>query len=284
MLTKINFKKASILTKRMKLNSHRTTTLGFFLRLLIVAFSLFGLCSFKFLGQKEIKNTIESEFISIFNGKNLDGWEGDPTYWRVKNGTLVGEVTPNTILKRNSFIVYTREQLENFELKLEYRISELGNSGINYRSEQIDSIPFALKGYQCDIDGKNRFTGQNYEEKKRTTLAYMGEKVIIPQMPDSIPITNLRKNITKNCWETRTLVDSLGSLEQLKSNIKANQWNEVHIKVNGYKMQHFVNGLLMSDVTDLDTKNRSRKGYIGVQVHVGPPMKVYYKNIKLKKL
>ncbi|MFD2727641.1 3-keto-disaccharide hydrolase [Hyunsoonleella rubra] len=230
------------------------------------------------------KDDNKNEFISIFNGENLEGWEGDPTYWRVENGILVGEVTPETILKRNSFIIYEKEQPENFELKLEYRVSESGNSGFNYRSEIIEGVPFALRGYQCDIDGKNKYTGQNYEEKKRTTLAYMGEKVVIPNMPDSIPETNLRKNVKKNRWQTRTVVDTLATKPELRSHIKSNDWNSVHIKVNGNIMQHYVNGVLMSEVADLDTLNRSVKGFIGVQVHVGPPMKIEYKDIMLKTL
>ncbi|TWO34533.1 DUF1080 domain-containing protein [Seonamhaeicola sediminis] len=234
--------------------------------------------------RNENNNKNENAYHSIFNGKNLEGWEGDSTYWRVENGLLVGEVTPETLLKRNSFIIYKKEQPENFELKLEYRISELGNSGVNYRSEIIDEMPFALKGYQCDIDGRNRYTGQNYEERKRTTLAYMGEKVNIPLMPDSIPITNIRKNVLKNCWQIRVVLDTLGTKSQLKSNIKSNDWNKVYIKVNGNKLQHYINGVLMSEVTDLDTVNRTLKGYIGVQVHVGPPMKVEYQNIQLKSL
>jgi len=223
----------------------------------------------------------ESTFKPIFNGKDLDGWSGDPKYWRVENGILIGEVTPKTILKRNSFIIYKKEQPENFELKLEYRITNSGNSGINYRSEIIDNIPFALRGYQCDIDGKNKYTGQNYEEKKRTTLAYIGEVVTIPQMPDSIPKTNLRKNVKKNCWQTRTITE-MKSKSQLKSNIKSNDWNTVHLKIKDNKMQHYVNDVLFSEVTDLDEVNSSTKGCIGVQVHVGPPMKVEYRNIKLK--
>lgn len=226
---------------------------------------------------------VETEFQSIFNGKDLEGWSGDPTYWRVENDILTGEVTPETILKRNSFIIYEKEQPENFELKLEYRITESGNSGINYRSESIDSIPFALKGYQCDIDGKNRFTGQNYEEKKRTTLAYLGEIVTIPQMPDSIPKSDLRKNVKKNCWQTRTVTET--KLKSgLKSNVKSNDWNEVYLIVKDNKMQHYINDVLFSEINDLDEINRSLKGYIGVQVHVGPPMKIEYRNIRLKHL
>lgn len=231
---------------------------------------------------KTDKYKTENDYKSIFNGKNLDGWEGDSIYWRVENGNLVGEVTPENILKRNSFIIYKNIQPENFELKLEYRISESGNSGINYRSEIIDGVPFALKGYQCDIDGQNKYTGQNYEERKRTTLAYMGEKVNIPLMPDSIPISNIHKNVKKNCWQTRSVLDTLGNTSQLKSSIKQNDWNKVHLIVKANNMQHYINEVLISEVIDLDTINRSLKGFIGVQVHVGPPMKIEYKNILLK--
>lgn len=225
----------------------------------------------------------KSEFQTIFNGENLDGWKGDRTYWRVENGNLLGEVTPETILKRNTFIIYKKQVPTNFELKLEYKISESGNSGVNYRSEIMEKFPNALKGYQCDIDGKNRYTGQNYEEKKRTTLAYIGEKVMIPQMGDAIIKGDLRKNVKKNCWQTRTILE-VQDKTQLKSNIKLNDWNEVHLKIQGDKLQHFINGVLFSEVNDLDTINRSLKGFLGVQVHVGPPMKVEYKNIKLKPL
>jgi len=226
----------------------------------------------------------KKEFYSIFNGKNLEGWNGDKTYWSVKDGILIGEVTPETILKRNSFVIYEKEQPENFELKLEFRISTSGNSGVNYRSKKIKNKPFSLRGYQSDIDGKNKYTGQNYEEKKRTTLAYIGEKVIIKEMPDSIPLSNIRKNVKRNCWQTRDIVATLRDKKELKATVKNNDWNTMHIIANGNHMQHFVNGVLMSDVIDLDTQNRSEKGFIGVQVHVGPPMKIEYKNIRLRHL
>ena len=223
-------------------------------------------------------------FYPIFDGQNLDGLEGDPKYWRIENGVLVGEVTPETILKNNSFIIYKKEQPENFEIKLEYRISDFGNSGINYRSEILANNPYALRGYQADIDGQNKYTGQNYEEKKRTTLAYRGEQVVINQMPESLDPNNLRSNVSKNCWQTRDVVASLKSKKSLESQIKNTDWNQVHLIVNGNRLQHYINGQLLSDVTDLDTINRTLKGYIGVQVHVGPPMKIEYRNMKLKHL
>jgi hypothetical protein len=222
-------------------------------------------------------------FISIFDGKSLNGWKGDSTYWRVENGILTGEITPETILERNTFIVWQNGAPEDFELKLEYRISEDGNSGINYRSEEIPDLPHALRGYQFDIDGKNNYTGQNYEERRRTTLAYQGQTVVLHPLPDSLsslPVSDLVKN---NAWTKAEIVE-LADVAELKSHIKNNDWNSCHLIVNGNNMKHFLNGVLMSEVTDNDLLNGKKQGLIGVQVHVGPPMKVEFRNIRLKTL
>ena len=223
-------------------------------------------------------------FVSIFNGETLDDWEGDPNYWRVEEGMLVGEITPDKLLKTNSFIVWQGGEPADFELKAEFRITEAGNSGINYRSDQLDTIPHALRGYQADIDGKNRYTGQNYEERKRATLAYRGDEAAITSQPNPDEPGSLRANVTKNAWGNREVTGSLGENEVLKEKIKQEDWNEIHLVVAGNRMKHYVNGTLMSDVTDNDTVNRQMKGLLGVQVHVGPPMKVEYRNIRLKEL
>jgi len=76
-------------------------------------------------------------FTPIFDGKSLSGWEGDPKYWRIEDGNLVGEITPETIVKQNTFIIWRGGSPADFELKLEYRISARGNSGINYRSTEV---------------------------------------------------------------------------------------------------------------------------------------------------
>lgn len=225
----------------------------------------------------------EKGFTAIFDGKTLAGWYGDSAYWRVEDGKLVGEVTPETILKRNTFIIWQNETPENFELKLEYRISNDGNSGINYRSEEVADIPFALRGYQLDIDGKNNYTGQNYEERGRTTLAYQGQTVLLNPLPDSLSNLPVSELVKDNAW-TKAEVTELGNVAQLKSNIKNNDWNSCHLIVNGNNMKHFINGVLYSEVTDNDTIHSRKNGLIGVQVHVGPPMKVEFRNIRIKTL
>ena len=88
----------------------------------------------------------------------------------------------------------------------------------------------------------------------------------------------------KNCWQSREVVSSLGDSDALKAKIKNEDWNECHLIIKGNRLQHYINGVLMSDVTDNDSKNRKNAGMLGVQVHVGPPMKVEYKNIELKTL
>src|SRR4051812_36572433 len=76
-----------------------------------VLFALFfclGACTKKTedAAKASTDSVAEPAFVSIFNGTSLDGWEGDTTYWRAENGSLIGEVTPQTLLKTNTFIVW----------------------------------------------------------------------------------------------------------------------------------------------------------------------------------
>ena len=205
-------------------------------------------------------------FVQIFDGKSMKGWDADTTFWKVKDHSFVGEVTPSTPIKTNTFLIWRGGLPANFEFKASYRISPEGNSGVNYRSEELPDIKYALKGYQADIDGGNVYTGQNYEERGRGFLAKRGEIALLKT--DKSP----------------TITGSIGNSDSLKSKIKVGDWNEVHIIVNNNHMQHYINGILMSDVTDEDLVKRKMKGLLGLQVHVMPFMKVEYRNLYLKQL
>lgn len=217
--------------------------------------------------QSKKTQTDEDGFQLIFDGKSLDTWDYNPTYWRVEDGVMIGEVTPETLLKRNTFIIKKDLIVRDFELKVDYRVSERGNSGISYRNVP-DTVPFALKGYQADIDGRNFYSGQNYEERGRQFLALRGQTVVIDA------------NHTSPTSEMVRAADLAN--DSLSRYIKANDWNEYHIIAKGNRLQHYINGVLMSDVTDNDVENRRMSGVLGVQVHVGPPMKIEYKNFKIK--
>jgi len=227
------------------------------------------------------KVAAEDGFVPIFDGRTLNNWQGDPAYWKVEDGCLVGVITPETLLKRNTFIIWQGKMPENFEIRVEYKVSAQGNSGINYRSEPVEGVPNALRGYQADLNGPNDYTGSNYEERRRTTLASRGEKVIIPPVPQA---DSLNAHIRNNQWLPKIVTGSLGNIDSLKTVIKVDDWNEYHIVVQGNHLQHYVNGILMSDVTDNDTVNRRFNGQLGVQVHVGPPMRIAYRNFRLKTL
>lgn len=207
-----------------------------------------------------------SGYERIFDGKSLAGWEGDPKYWRVEAGNLVGEVTPETLLKQNSFLIWRAGTTKDFELKVEYRISANGNSGINYRSVEVPGVPWGMRGYQADIDGRNRYTGQNYEERGRTFNAQRGQITHIP------------------LGKKAEIIGSLGDPKDLEAFIKKDDWNEYHLIIRGNVLIHILNGRVMSVVIDDDTENRSFDGQLGVQVHVGPPMKIEYRNFRIKKL
>lgn len=249
---------------------------------LLVYIVLVSGCNNNTTGKTNTADSATSDFVEIFDGKTLNGWDGDTTYWSVEDGNLVGKITPTTLLKTNSFIIWQGGRPADFELTLEFRISKDGNSGINYRSEQLTDISHALRGYQADIDGANNYTGQNYEERKRTTLAYRGEVATINPFDSSKG--SFENNLKDNAWLNRTVTGSLGSSDSLKAKIKAEGWNTCHLVIKGNRLQHYINDILMSDVTDNDTANGKAEGLLGVQVHVGPPMKVEYRKIMLKKL
>lgn len=236
-----------------------------------IALALLLVSGFSIFAQQRgmpVATNDESGFVQIFDGQTLNGWEGDPQYWRVEDGCLVGEITPTNLLKRNSFIIWRGGETRDFELKVEYRITAKGNSGINYRSEFVPetNAPWAMRGYQADIDGANRYTGQNYEERGRTFLAMRGQ--VTRQVEGQLP----------------QIIGTLGSTNDLLSVIKTNDWNEYHLIVSGNTMTHILNGRVMSVVVDEDTANRKFDGLLGVQVHVGPPMKIEYRNFRLKNL
>lgn len=210
----------------------------------------------------------EPGFQPIFDGSTLNGWEGDPKYWRAENGVLVGEITPATVIKSNTFIIWRGGRPRDFELKLDYRITPTGNSGINYRSASVpDTVTpdnkFALRGYQFDLDGAKRYAGNNYEEKGRLFMAVRGQVTrIVGGRPPVI-------------------LSTFGEAADL-ANVATDDWNAAHLVIRGNTLMHFLNGRLMSVTIDDDVPNRPGDGLIGVQVHVGPPMKVEYRNIRLK--
>lgn len=203
-------------------------------------------------------------FTTIFDGTTLSGWDGDPAFWRVEGGILVGESTADRPLPRNTFIIWRGGRPADFELKLQYRMNAT-NSGVQYRSAEAPEVgTWVLKGYQADIDFENTYTGQLYEERGRGFLALRGQSTWVG--PGATP----------------RVIGSLGDGDALKAHVKVNDWNTVHIIARGNVLVHILNGHVMSVTVDDDADRRAREGLIGFQMHTGPPMKVEFRHIALK--
>ena len=209
-------------------------------------------------------------FEAIFDGSSLKGWDGDPAFWRVENGAIVGESTPDRRLTQNTFLIWRGGSPKDFELKCQYRLTAT-NSGIQLRSVQLpaggDIGKWVMKGYQADIDYQNQFTGQIYEERGRGFLAMRGQAVYVADGARPRVIGTLQR-----------------SADELKAIIKPDGWNQVHIIARGNTILQILNGAVSSIVVDDDTKSRALSGLIGLQLHVGEPMQVQFRNIWLKRL
>jgi hypothetical protein len=204
-------------------------------------------------------------FQSIFDGRSLGQWDGDPAFWRVEGGALVGETTTDRALATNTFLVWRGGEPADFELKLEFRINAT-NSGVQYRSVELTDVGrWVLKGYQADIDFENQFTGMLYEERGRAFLAPRGTFGYVG--PGQTP---------------RGRLGALESGDALKAFIRQNDWNQFHVVARGNVLVHVINGRVTALFVDDDVAGRAMKGLIGLQLHVGPPMKVEFRNIWLK--
>jgi hypothetical protein len=225
-------------------------------------------------GPQPIAYEDRTGFQPIFDGKTLKNWDGDPTLWRVEEGAIVGETTEANAIKENSFIIYRGGEPADFELKVEFRINNT-NSGIQYRSVHLPQGSTAgngtiagkwvLKGYQADIDIANQFTGMLYEERGRGFLAPRG-------------------TVGYASEAQRGAIGALETSDALKSYIKEKDWNQFHVIARGGTLIHILNGHVTALFVDDDVKNRTLKGLLGFQIHVGPPMKVEFRNIYLKNI
>jgi len=209
-------------------------------------------------------------FEPIFDGKSLDGWDGDPKFWSVVDGAITGQTTAENPTKGNTFIIWEGGDVGDFELKLEYKIVG-GNSGIQYRSFLREKSPdrWRIGGYQADLEAGDRYSGICYGEAFRGILADRGEKVVLTTQDGKF-----HKEVT----------GSVGDSEAIGKKIKKEDWNTYHITARDFQLVHRINGTTTCEVIDNDAKNRRATGLLALQLHQGPSMKVQFRNICLKKL
>jgi hypothetical protein len=202
-------------------------------------------------------------FISLFDGKSLDGWEGKTAFWSVRDGAITGETTEDNPTQGNTFLIWRDGELDDFELRCQFRIRN-HNSGIQYRSKELDN--FVVSGYQADIDATGRYLGILYEEKARGILAERGQVVKID--------SSGQKNF----------VGTTGDSSVILKAYKDGEWNEYVIIAKGNQLVQEINGLTTMELIDDQADKRTMKGILALQLHAGPPMLVQFKDLRLKKL
>lgn len=213
---------------------------------------------------------------SIFNGKDLTGWDGDPRLWSVKDGAIRGETTKEKKAKGNTFIIWTGGVTKDFELRLSFRCNASNNSGIQYRSKHIKNNPrnkWIVRGYQHEIRNQVKLpsvAGFIYDEGgRRGRTCLVGEKAI---WSSASPKKDNRKVVAE-------LIDAEG----YKKLFKLDDWNDVVIIAKGTRIRHYLNGRLILDFTD-HPKLALREGILAFQLHGGAPMFAEFKNVRIREL
>jgi hypothetical protein len=214
-------------------------------------------------------------WVSIFNGKDLTGWDGDPRFWSVKDGAIRGETTPENPTRGNTFIVWRDGELKDFELKIKFRLLS-GNSGVQYRSKEVDK--WVIGGYQAEVINNPEMAGFLYHEQGRGWLVNVGDLMVIDE--------NGKKDVISNVSDAKELIKA--------GFYKEKDWNEYHIIAQGNHLVHYLNGYQTMELIDndrltnpsdpKDLRGAARQGLLALQLHAGDPMVVEFKDIRVKHL
>jgi hypothetical protein len=207
---------------------------------------------------------------SLFNGRDLEGWDGDGRLWSVRDGVIHGETTPEKGARGNTFLIRRDLLLRDFEFKASFRVGSVNNSGIQYRSRHVtDGSPrneWVVRGYQHEIrnsDDLPNVAGFIYDEGgKRGRICLVGEKA---------EWTDAGKRVTGS------VIDAAGYAEAFR----VDDWNDVRIVATGNRIRHFLNGREILDFTD-DDAHALREGILALQLHAGAPMWVEFRDLTVR--
>ena len=209
----------------------------------------------------------------LFNGKDLEGWSGDPRLWSVRDGVIHGETTVATPAEGNTFLLWQGGVTEDFELRLSFRCTAENNSGIQYRSRHITEPTvrnaWVVRGYQHEL--RNELTLPNvagfiYDEGgKRSRICLVGERA---------RWTGQGKVVDA------TLIDQADYAKLFR----VDDFNHVVIRAEGNRIRHFMNGRLTLDFADDDPALALRSGILALQLHAGKPMWAEFRDLRIREL
>ena len=206
--------------------------------------------------------TLEKGFISMFNGKDLTGWDGLSKFWNVQDGAIIGETKKTS--QQTIFLYWKGGKPADFEMRCRFRISgKEANSGIQIRSKKLPN--WNTSGYQADFDVSGYCVGNIYlyDRKPLETFVQRGDSVLI----DS------------NGHRT---VSNFANRDKLLAAYKRGDWNDYWIVAKGPQVSVWLNNVLMSKVEDYEAKYVLPKGIIALQLHSGEPMRVELKDLRIR--
>lgn len=210
---------------------------------------------------------------SLFNGKDLTGWDGDARLWSVKEGAIRGETTPENVAQGNTFLISEHGDFSNFELRMTFRCNEVNNSGVQYRSHRVTEgvrNDWVVRGYQYEIRNENELpnvSGFIYDERgTRRRICLVGERA---------------------SWEAdgkKLIADDLIDADGFRKLFKLDDWNDIIVIAKDNHIRHYLNGRLILEFTDNHPELAIPSGLIALQLHAGKPMWCEFKNIRIKTL
>lgn len=207
----------------------------------------------------------EEGFEPIFNGKNLEGWDGKPEAWEVRDG----EIWCTGKSEKKNWLIWRGSEPADFVLRLEFRW-EKGNSGVQVRSDDLGE--WQVFGYQVEVAQQavmglwhhSLLPKDHPRKKERHLMATAGQHVV------------LAKDGSKT-------TEQKDDPEEVKANFRENDWNTMEIVAEGDTLVQKINGVVFSILTDRDEKMSRAKGFIALQDH-GKGCIVAFRNIRLKTL
>ncbi len=205
----------------------------------------------------------EKPATSLFNGKDLSGWHGDTSFWKVEDGCITGESTAAHPCKSSTWLVLKDKEVGDFEFTVQFRIlSDWANSGVQFRSKLANAEKFWVHGYQADMEDGGNYTGILYEQGGRGVLCKRGDKLSFDASGKQIA------------------ADKLEGVAKLK--LEKGRWYSYRIVAKGQHLFAEIDGKRTFEVNDATVGKAALTGILALQIHQGPAMKVQFKELLLK--
>lgn len=204
----------------------------------------------------------EQGFTPMFDGLSLKQWKGGGGFWQVKDGILQAQSSPDKVCTKQCHLIWTGGQPSDFEMRCEFKLSPEANSGIQIRTRDQE---FGDTGYQADMNGGGNYVGYLYHPKQHL-VGERGAKVALAA-------------------DGKKTVERFADAKELGDKVfKKDDWNEYAILAKGPTVTLFVNGMKTCELTDYRSDMMPKKGFITLQMHPGPPMKIQFRNLRIKEL